>query len=268
MQYPHDKIDPGKDYYAFTYSASREGTIHVGSYSIWTGFADEERRIELRMPDFIRADEAARVHESLGMPFCVVNSVTDFAKWFLTGGLAFVESQVANAVLPEFMKPGPCVQLGQLGFTSTALLPRAVFHRAPTPGKRMQVIKRDKYKCKICGRRPDNYVDIELHVHHIRPHSQRGLTHEDNLITLCDTCHSGLEPHYEWALYDLLAPNQSESPTDRYRREYLEGVHYYRIAIRRMLDASDSPEPNQVLHRMAGPRRRKAVRKPQKGRHR
>jgi hypothetical protein len=235
VQYPHDKIDCGKNYYAITYSANARGDIYVGSYTIWTGFADEERKNELRKPDFIKADVSARVHKRLGIPFCVVNSLTDFAKWFLTGGLAFVESKTAEAVLPELMKPSPCVRLGEFGFTSTALLPRAIFHRAPTPRKRMEVIKRDKYKCKICGRRPVDYVDIELHVHHIRPHAQRGLTHEDNLITLCQTCHAGLEPHYEWSLYKLLTPDQDEDFAKRSRREYLEGVRNYRVALRSIL---------------------------------
>jgi hypothetical protein len=234
VQYPHDKIDGSKRYYAFTYLASPQEELSVGTYSMWTGFADEERRIELRKPDFINADVSAKLHERLGIPFCVVNSIRDFVIWFVTGGLAFVESQVAETVLPDLLKPAPCVQLGQFGFTSNALLPRAVFHRAPTPRKRMQIIKRDKYRCKICGRRPDDYVDIELHVHHIKPYAERGFTHEDKLITLCQTCHKGLEPHYEWSLYELLSVDQDEGIAQRSLREYLEGVRKYRTAIREM----------------------------------
>jgi hypothetical protein len=30
----------------------------------------------------------------------------------------------------------------------------------------MDVLRRDDFRCQICGRRAADYVDIELHVHH------------------------------------------------------------------------------------------------------
>lgn len=44
------------------------------------------------------------------------------------------------------------------------------------------------------------YVDVELHVHHAIPWGQGGITEEANLITLCKTCHDGLDPHYDQSL--------------------------------------------------------------------
>jgi hypothetical protein len=32
-----------------------------------------------------------------------------------------------------------------------------------------------------------------------------GLTEIDNLITLCHTCHIGLDPHFELGLYGLMS---------------------------------------------------------------
>ncbi len=92
----------------------------------------------------------------------------------------------------------------------------------------MDILKRDKFRCKACGRRPDNYVDIELHVHHIRPFGEGGFTHEENLITLCDTCHKGLDPHYEWSLYDLLTDDANVDVILREQQQYLQEVKRYR----------------------------------------
>ena len=162
------------------------------------------------------------------MPFCVVNDTRDFIKWYMTGGHALVDMNIAERIIPHHLEPSSCVCVTDMGFTGISLLSDSIFKKAPTKKKRMEIIKRDHYRCKICGRRPDDCVDIELHVHHVRPFGEGGVTHEDNLITLCDTCHKGLEPHYEWSLYGLLEEGKNRDITAIDRAKYLRGVEYYR----------------------------------------
>ena len=56
---------------------------------------------------------------------------------------------------------------------------------------RYKVLKRDNFKCSICGRSPANDSNIELHVDHIIPYSRGGETILDNLRTLCSDCNLG-----------------------------------------------------------------------------
>ena len=230
MEYPKEKIQVDKEYFCMTFSASEDGHIELGGQTMWVDWADEEHKVELREFSLVNADSMADFWIEFEMPFCVVNDVNDFAKWYVTGGHALVEENIAARIMPFSLKPSPCVNLGNRGFTGISILPKTIFKKAPTPKKRMDVIKRDKFKCKVCGRRPDNYVDIELHVHHIRPFGDRGFTHEDNLITLCDTCHKGLDPHYEWTLYDLLNDDIDKDVKVRERQKYLQEVKRYRAA--------------------------------------
>ena len=58
-------------------------------------------------------------------------------------------------------------------------------------GIRFKVLKRDCYRCVICGRSPAMTVGIELHVDHIFPFSKGGKTQLDNLRTLCNECNIG-----------------------------------------------------------------------------
>jgi 5-methylcytosine-specific restriction endonuclease McrA len=51
---------------------------------------------------------------------------------------------------------------------------------------RRQVLRRDGWKCQICGSRQN------LQVHHKELRSQQGSDDELNLITLCADCHEGL----------------------------------------------------------------------------
>ena len=50
---------------------------------------------------------------------------------------------------------------------------------------RTRILKRDNYTCVNCNETGGN-----LHVHHIVPKSKGGTDEDDNLVTLCDRCHS------------------------------------------------------------------------------
>ena len=54
---------------------------------------------------------------------------------------------------------------------------------------RYSILKRDGFKCKICGRTAED--GIKLHVDHIIPVSKGGETVLNNLRTLCETCNRG-----------------------------------------------------------------------------
>jgi 5-methylcytosine-specific restriction endonuclease McrA len=59
-----------------------------------------------------------------------------------------------------------------------------MFYDATWYRLRQRIFKRDGYKCRVCG-------DGEgLTVHHITPRSEGGTDDPENLITLCDECHS------------------------------------------------------------------------------
>ena len=126
---------------------------------------------------------------------------------------------------------------GALGFTDFKNLPKAAFQKAPSPKLRMEILKRDGYRCMICGQRTADDVNIQLHAHHIRPHGKRGVTTRKNLISLCHTCHAGLEPHYEHNLFELIDKNiASGLPDGQFKQrclmEYIRGVENYRKSLR------------------------------------
>ena len=56
---------------------------------------------------------------------------------------------------------------------------------------RFIVMKRDNFKCCMCGRSPATTPGLELHIDHIIPWSKGGETMIDNLQTLCSDCNLG-----------------------------------------------------------------------------
>jgi len=51
---------------------------------------------------------------------------------------------------------------------------------------RFQVLRRDGWRCQACGRREN------LEVHHKKLRSHLGSDPEENLITVCNSCHSAM----------------------------------------------------------------------------
>ena len=70
---------------------------------------------------------------------------------------------------------------------------------------RARILERDNYTCRICHCSACD-SDRKLNVHHID--YRRANNEDDNLITLCMTCHAQihLEGFKPWVYFDLPAP--------------------------------------------------------------
>lgn len=64
-----------------------------------------------------------------------------------------------------------------------------------TSSLRYDIMKRDGFKCVLCGRNADD--GVKLHVDHIVPVSKGGRTFPGNLRTLCDSCNFGKSNKYD-----------------------------------------------------------------------
>ena len=64
-----------------------------------------------------------------------------------------------------------------------------------TPALRYDVMKRDGFRCVLCGR--DVSDGVKLHVDHIVPIAKGGKTIKSNLRTLCEDCNLGKKDKYD-----------------------------------------------------------------------
>jgi hypothetical protein len=69
--------------------------------------------------------------------------------------------------------------------------PRQEDQRHIPIGLRYQVLRRDRFRCVLCGRSPASELSCELHVDHIVAFSRGGKTRPDNLRSLCAECNIG-----------------------------------------------------------------------------
>ncbi len=56
---------------------------------------------------------------------------------------------------------------------------------------RFLVMRRDSFRCRICGRSPAAQPGLVLHVDHVHPRNKGGQTVMENLQTLCEQCNIG-----------------------------------------------------------------------------
>lgn len=144
-----------------------------------------------------------KYYRDIQEPAFVINSERDLVIFaFVLGGHAAIEKSIAEKYLAHVLRPTPHVYTYDSGLVNADSLKKEVFNRAPNPKLRMKIMTRDHRRCKICGASPSNNEHVELQLHHIQPYSLGGLTTENNLITLCHTCHKGLEPHVDYSLFE------------------------------------------------------------------
>jgi len=100
---------------------------------------------------------------------------------------AFVER--VNAAEVEASASSPEVPPPPVAAPSTPLKPED--QRKVPLGLRYNVLRRDSFKCVLCGNSPATDPSCKLHVDHIEPISKNGKTMQSNLRTLCADCNIG-----------------------------------------------------------------------------
>ncbi len=215
-------------YYFITVLGDKNSSITESCCSVFAGYTTSSPRRELREAREINPIKVRDFLIKKGEPPFIINDYGDLIAFYLFGGHAIIEKSICEDFYPELVKPFEVLQLDPLGgYITPDKAPEKYLNRAPTKKDRMDILKRDNFKCRLCGRSPKDYVDIELHLHHIMPWSLGGLTTRNNLITLCKTCHDGLEPHFEKLLFSY--NNEEFHKTEK--NGYEEGIKMYQQAV-------------------------------------
>jgi hypothetical protein len=135
--------------------------------STWAGFTNTTPRREIRKPVPVDPKKLQQLLSSLGQDWIMVNSEKDMIFFHFLGGNGIIEQSLAEKYFPHLVKPREVLQSFAEGWLYVDSHPEAMSQHAPSKKLRMKVLKRDGYRCRICGRSPKDYVDVELHVHHI-----------------------------------------------------------------------------------------------------
>lgn len=222
---------PDKPYYWLTRLATDDGKLIKSRDSHWVGYTDTRPRREIREATPLDGPMCRANLRSIGQTCLLINDEPDLRFWYAFGGHAVIVEDVAKNFLSSELEPRVVAQAsGAIGFVDAQSLTPSQLQHAPSKATRMKVLTRDGRRCFICGRSPVNYVDIELHVHHIVPWGTGGITEPENLVTLCGTCHDGLDPHFDWGLvFDVKGKYYSAKP------EYVKQLQNYQQCVRRLM---------------------------------
>ncbi|MFD3380735.1 MULTISPECIES: HNH endonuclease [unclassified Streptomyces] len=245
------RFNPDGDYYALTLGADRRGRPFWSAQSHWVGWSKRNPGWEMRAASLMDPEAVANAWTEMGQGWVSVDDDISLSIFLRLGGNALVEKELAEARLPEVIAPSEClrdgaVEVGGAGFVGTEHLPdEAIERRAPSRKLRMQVLKRDNYRCVVCGRKATDHVDLELHVHHLIPWRMGGPTAEENLVTLCGTCHKGLDPDFEPSLRELAGLPGRAKILDLENVEFDAEVARYREFISDTLPTESTGESHQ-----------------------
>lgn len=182
---------------------NRGSTVDWFVFTHWIETKSRKPAIETRKASIIDADRITNLMKSAQLPLETVRTESHLYAYLVEGGAALISEGIVKMHLPGLLDPIDCIADSDIGFVSVSS-DTSITYKAPSPKLRMAVLKRDNYSCRICGRNCHDFEDVQLHVHHVTPFKNGGPTHEQNLLTLCHTCHNGLEPHNEPRLRKFL----------------------------------------------------------------
>lgn len=233
-----NRIDEDVIYYALTMTAGPDGQMQWSTQTQYTGVGSKPMW-EMRAASSVYPDKMRAAWKALGQGSIVVSTQRALLFFMRSGGNAVIAEPLFKQWFSKLLEPTECPpsRFGE-GVRSVATLTKAQLQHAPSRKVRMEALKRDQFRCKSCGQRPSEDVNVELHVHHVRPFGQGGLTEMHNLLTLCQTCHTGLDPHFEWQLLEMI-PDGLIAPTAMLKEDcgsFTESVRRYREAIATQLE--------------------------------
>jgi hypothetical protein len=221
---------PNATYYFITLLGTEDGGVQWRCDTQFDGFTETKPRREIRVPSHIIPEKMMKLLNEIHEPGLLINSKKDLALFMHYGGHAIIEKSIADEAFPDIVKPAEMISIYPLGFESVKQLPTENLQHFPTPKMRMKVLNRDNRRCRICGRSPKDYEDLELHIHHIQPWAENGgITREENLVTLCKLCHRGLNPHFDASLFELVesSAKRVDAIIDRHKISYNDGIKQY-----------------------------------------
>jgi HNH endonuclease len=236
---------PEGDYYAFTFRANRRGRFEQECFSEFAGWSSRNPRWELRVASLVDPAKMADLWDGVGQQWVSVHTDAHLGIFLRLGGNALVAKEIAQHRLPELLEPREFVHNGEVatngfGFLGTSHLDDVAAESGLAKGKlRMRVLERDGYRCVVCGRRPKDHLDLELHVHHVVPRRLGGPTAEENLVTLCGTCHKGLDPDFQPMLREIADLPGPIDSLDANNAEFREDVARYRELVSKALGPSE-----------------------------
>jgi hypothetical protein len=147
---------------------------------------------EMREISLVEPEKIIKNYKKMGQNIPVINTREELLSAISIGGHALVGSDIVNKHWREITKPFMTLKDNKNGFIEYDSIAGRYLKRFAVGDYRTKIFDRDGCQCRVCGSSPDDSVHVRLEVHHIKPWEEGGLSTPENLITLCSTCHSGI----------------------------------------------------------------------------
>lgn len=215
-----------RKYYLASVKFVDSRNILVSTDTHWIGF---DKQHEIRQINHVDADKIRRMFDFLGYPLGFAKDSDDLFSILSIGGHVLISEELINEHWQEILTPKVAVDTYERGFVDYNLFATQHKQRFAKSTYRMRIFQRDNFRCRICGVSESDNIHVRLEVHHIKPWEEGGLSDPENLITLCNLCHSGIAIVDREFLYAKIGLQFSLGKHELYKLDRSWGAdQYYR----------------------------------------
>jgi hypothetical protein len=222
--------------------------LYASTDTVWDASRPEHDKrgpvlVEWRRASFVGPEKLEQLWGVLGEESIRVVDEGSLLEFLALGGHGLIHEAVAKTHLPWLLGSRQCLRYDSSScYVALEPLPAGADERFARGATRERVMARDEFRCAACGRGTEDGLDVKLHVHHITEASESGLTIDQNLITLCETCHDAIDP-MSWRWRDEMYEKIARRDARHHRRLHAEGVARYRDRVRSLLPTKHRRDP-------------------------
>jgi hypothetical protein len=162
---------------------------------------------EFRQPTPITINKIQSYLQLLQKRNMMITNIRELKLWLYLKGWAIIPENVANALMPQWLKSKECIKSPLGMFTDIQIVSPTALKRYGRGVQRNFILERDKKSCLICG------TPKRLTMQQVIPSSMDEDKNSRNWITICEDCHQDLGETYLPSLYDLVEAHHGYDPS-------------------------------------------------------
>jgi hypothetical protein len=142
------------NYYCIELYATDDGKLMFGCQTGWVKEFEPNSLKSVRKACFVYPEKMRKLLKDLKKIPLIINDKNDYFIFLLFGGFGIVTQNIAETYFSHFIEPKETLLTYKNGYVNIDSIPNKKLEHIPSKTVRMNVLKRDNFRCLSCGESP------------------------------------------------------------------------------------------------------------------